>query len=623
MTAAAAAVLVAAAALAYRPAPPSRRLRAEADALRQADVMIIDGDNVRGKTSFQWSPAELADLTAAWAHETALDGRVLLLFDHGTVPDAAWRPDGLAVAFSGPRAKADDVIVDAVRWLTCEVRAVVTVATADTELGVRCAKGALARRHLHLVSPGALIAALRHTADGVASAAAATPEAEAAPTDDAPTSGSRGRDSFGSRERRISSELLELGHQLRRGCGRKKRLKLTRRRQQLERARWALLAAEVSAASEPGAARAGERAVADAAPQPAGSPHATTRTREPTAVRMLTAEQYRLALRSACAPDDLPVPAQPTPPACASPLLATYLKHRAGAPPGARTPATGRLSGGTAAEQHPSGRALLSAERAARFELRAQHSLLLAVDVGARVGGFALFDARSGRLLEYGPLSGSTGAAGATPSSAEAELATMLGACARTGGVLERAVLEGNAQLTARWRDALLRALADGDARREAEDGSDRASPRTVDAVCVSAETWRAALLTAREQRDKGAAKAAARLIARQVMQRSRAAGPGAQPRPRAANAPRNHGGAAPEAHGTRRARLDTNVAEAICAGHWAAHALWGVETAAAHAAAGGAGQPEASGAGSGSPPGPPLVERTLAGEIDVRALAR
>eukprot|EP00303_Exanthemachrysis_gayraliae_P010317 CAMPEP_0206023020 /NCGR_PEP_ID=MMETSP1464-20131121/35734_1 /ASSEMBLY_ACC=CAM_ASM_001124 /TAXON_ID=119497 /ORGANISM="Exanthemachrysis gayraliae, Strain RCC1523" /LENGTH=147 /DNA_ID=CAMNT_0053396995 /DNA_START=6 /DNA_END=445 /DNA_ORIENTATION=- len=122
----------------------SRRLRADSEALRLADAVIVDGDNVRGRTAFAWSGAELLARVEAWAADADVTSKVLLLFDHGDEADALVTRAGVAVAFSGPRAKADDVIADAVRWLTGPAGAVVSVATADVELRGRCEKGARA-----------------------------------------------------------------------------------------------------------------------------------------------------------------------------------------------------------------------------------------------------------------------------------------------------------------------------------------------------------------------------------------------------------------------------------------------------------------------------------------------
>ena len=66
-------------------------------------VLIIDGDNVRGKSQFGLSHASLLARTARWSARNMLSGNVVLLVDHGSLPSAyhlhawrAWRLPSLA-----------------------------------------------------------------------------------------------------------------------------------------------------------------------------------------------------------------------------------------------------------------------------------------------------------------------------------------------------------------------------------------------------------------------------------------------------------------------------------------------------------------------------------------------
>jgi hypothetical protein len=287
-----------------RIAVPSRRLRAESDALVRSDVLIIDGDNIRGKTKFRWSAEQLAELTATWARSASLPGRVLLFFDHGDQPDALWDSSGLCIAFAGPSCSADDQIVDAVRYLSREHRAVVTVATADSELRARCSKATLCRRHLQTVTPVSLIGALQVVLDG---------RALDDNDDDDDGDGDDGHNeleiefeasAYPSREqqrvRQVSAELSSIGQQLRLGCARNKRRKLLERKLKCEALRWELVAAESAAAR---AGLAGATPDAPVAPSRAASTTLSSTPaspqRELTADRVMLAELVRRSLVSA------------------------------------------------------------------------------------------------------------------------------------------------------------------------------------------------------------------------------------------------------------------------------------------------------------------------------------
>eukprot|EP00978_Attheya_sp_CCMP212_P015901 scaffold41153_cov38-Attheya_sp.AAC.3 len=94
-------------------------------------AIFIDVENVRGKTAFALSHADLVHSAAIWAKHYGLGGRVSLIVDHGMEPTGYyynyWRnnndnnnndedlsPDdqgdggGMGVIFAGPSFKADD-----------------------------------------------------------------------------------------------------------------------------------------------------------------------------------------------------------------------------------------------------------------------------------------------------------------------------------------------------------------------------------------------------------------------------------------------------------------------------------------------------------------------------------
>ena len=69
---------------------------------RDKVLMIIDGDNVRGKTKFQLSKEQLSDCVEQWMQDCGLHGKVCLMYDHGSAQTGYVLPtSGLAICFSG------------------------------------------------------------------------------------------------------------------------------------------------------------------------------------------------------------------------------------------------------------------------------------------------------------------------------------------------------------------------------------------------------------------------------------------------------------------------------------------------------------------------------------------
>ena len=85
-------------------------------ALSPREVLIVDGDNVRGKTGWRWTNAALVDRLACATRASEPPLAPLVVFDHGLECDARWSA-GVAVSFAGPSQTADDAIVAAARWL--------------------------------------------------------------------------------------------------------------------------------------------------------------------------------------------------------------------------------------------------------------------------------------------------------------------------------------------------------------------------------------------------------------------------------------------------------------------------------------------------------------------------
>eukprot|EP00968_Pinguiococcus_pyrenoidosus_P021493 scaffold2808_cov255-Pinguiococcus_pyrenoidosus.AAC.10 len=94
-------------------------------------ILLIDGDNVRGKHDFRWSKRQLFDFVTVWTESFSAEkrrNRVVLFYDHGADKACYCKDDcGVCVIFAGQREKADDVIVQSVKKLTgagCSVRLV-------------------------------------------------------------------------------------------------------------------------------------------------------------------------------------------------------------------------------------------------------------------------------------------------------------------------------------------------------------------------------------------------------------------------------------------------------------------------------------------------------------------
>jgi hypothetical protein len=80
---------------------------------RNYDAILIDVENLRGKSAFRLSYGDVLRAVSVWSNDAVPDlrGRVVLAMDHGTSASSFYLPDeGFSVVFSGPLAKADDVI---------------------------------------------------------------------------------------------------------------------------------------------------------------------------------------------------------------------------------------------------------------------------------------------------------------------------------------------------------------------------------------------------------------------------------------------------------------------------------------------------------------------------------
>jgi hypothetical protein len=113
-------------------------------ALHRGATLLVDGNNLRGKLSFQ-PPEQLCLVVDAWRQSQGLSCPIEVVLDHGfqaQTLDAA----GLSVSFSGPDRSADDVLSHRIVQLQrLEGRDVVLV-TEDLVLRKRCRSKAMNSR---------------------------------------------------------------------------------------------------------------------------------------------------------------------------------------------------------------------------------------------------------------------------------------------------------------------------------------------------------------------------------------------------------------------------------------------------------------------------------------------
>jgi hypothetical protein len=106
-------------------------------------VIYIDVENVRGKSGFGLSHADVIHSTSIWAKEYGLENRVSLIVDHGSVPSGYYfKERGLGIIFAGKKFKADDIIVRDIPFCQDKLHRDVVVITQDYELMQRCKRAA-------------------------------------------------------------------------------------------------------------------------------------------------------------------------------------------------------------------------------------------------------------------------------------------------------------------------------------------------------------------------------------------------------------------------------------------------------------------------------------------------
>lgn len=118
---------------------------------RSSGSILIDVENVRGKSGFALTHAQLIQGLIRWSRVCQLQGRLSLVIDHGSEASALYLDDAqLSILFAGPNRKADDVIAQDVRFLGQELD--VIVVTADGGIIDRCRRSAV-QQGIRIVSP--------------------------------------------------------------------------------------------------------------------------------------------------------------------------------------------------------------------------------------------------------------------------------------------------------------------------------------------------------------------------------------------------------------------------------------------------------------------------------------
>lgn len=154
--------------------PPILTLRA-APRARRFDAVIVDVENVRGRSGFALSHAQVLEALRLWNTNNyknnennssgyCCHGKLTLAVDHGAEASRYWLPDaGYAVVFAGPRTKADDTIAsDLVPYFVRQLQLErILVVTADAELVQRCLRAAnRGGGKVEILSPDSLLSDL-------------------------------------------------------------------------------------------------------------------------------------------------------------------------------------------------------------------------------------------------------------------------------------------------------------------------------------------------------------------------------------------------------------------------------------------------------------------------------
>lgn len=124
---------------------------------QDSHAILVDVENLRGKSGFSLTHAQVLTALATWSRKIHVSGRLVLVMDHGHEPSALWLPDAeYAIVFAGSGQKADDVLAHDLVPYFSELPHV-TVVTADHELIQRCRRASGVQQRLQILAPGQLL----------------------------------------------------------------------------------------------------------------------------------------------------------------------------------------------------------------------------------------------------------------------------------------------------------------------------------------------------------------------------------------------------------------------------------------------------------------------------------
>ena len=122
-------------------------------------IVLVDSNNVRGKTDFEWTNRDLLKLLRVWQSGNGVE--VICVIDHGLQSQVFSYDFGLVV-MAGPHRTADDVIAAASKWLTTPTQGEIsspknsTASTSTPNVFVVTSDRELTRRCLQNNRPGSL-----------------------------------------------------------------------------------------------------------------------------------------------------------------------------------------------------------------------------------------------------------------------------------------------------------------------------------------------------------------------------------------------------------------------------------------------------------------------------------
>lgn len=117
---------------------------------RRFQSIVVDVENLRGKTGFAMSHCQVLEAMKVWRQ--LLTGDLTLVIDHGSEAMCLRLAD-YSVVFAGPHEKADDTIAEEIVPYLSACTESVLVVTADHELIQRCTKAAAPGCRFEILAP--------------------------------------------------------------------------------------------------------------------------------------------------------------------------------------------------------------------------------------------------------------------------------------------------------------------------------------------------------------------------------------------------------------------------------------------------------------------------------------